>query len=81
MNLSYRELLKSNPDFRLLFLGQLVSELGNWFNYIAGLGLIRIVSDASPEAAGVLLLCRTLPWALLMPFAGTFADLFSRKQI
>jgi MFS family permease len=81
MNLGYRELLKNNRNFRNLFLGQLVSELGNWFNYIAGLGLIRVVSNASPEAAGILLLCRTLPWALLMPFAGTFADLFSRRQI
>ena len=73
--------MKSNENFRLLFLGQLVSELGNWFNYIAGLGLIRVVSGASPEAAGILLLCRTLPWALLMPFAGTCADLFSRRTI
>lgn len=81
MSLSYTELLKSNRNFRNLFLGQLVSELGNWFNYIAGLGLVRIVSEASPEAAGLLLLCRTLPWALLMPIAGTVADLFSRKQI
>ncbi|MCS6873721.1 MAG: MFS transporter [Acidobacteriota bacterium] len=75
------ELLKTNKNFRNLFWGQLISELGNWFNYIAGLGLVRAISGASPEAAGTLLLCRTLPWALLMPFAGTVADLFSRRQI
>ncbi|MBK8810026.1 MAG: MFS transporter [Acidobacteria bacterium] len=81
MNLTYSQLLRGNRDFRNLFAGQLISELGNWFNYIAGLGLIRLVSGASPEAAGILLLCRTLPWSVLMPFAGTLADRFSRRQI
>lgn len=81
MNLTYTQLLKENRNFRNLFAGQLISELGNWFNYIAGLGLVRAVSGAAPEAAGFLLLCRTLPWAVLMPFAGTFADRFSRRQI
>ncbi len=81
MNLTYGELLKNNRNFRNLFAGQLISELGNWFNFIAGLGLVRAVSGAAPEAAGFLLLCRTLPWAVLMPFAGTFADRFSRRQL
>ena len=81
MNLTYTQLLKSNRNFRNLFVGQLISELGNWFNYIAGIGLIRMVSNAAPEAAGFFLLCRTLPWAVLMPFAGTFADRFSRRQL
>lgn len=81
MNLTYTQLLKGNRNFRNLFAGQLISELGNWFNYIAGIGLIRMVSNAAPEAAGFFLLCRTLPWAVLMPFAGTFADRFSRRQL
>lgn len=81
MNLTYGELLKNNRNFRNLFAGQLISELGNWFSYIAGLGLVRSVSGAAPEAAGFLLLCRTLPWAVLMPLAGTLADRFSRRQL
>lgn len=80
-NLTYAQLLKGNQNFRNLFAGQLISELGNWFNYIAGLGLIRLVSDSSPAAAGILLLCRTLPWSIIMPFAGTLADRFSRRKI
>jgi MFS family permease len=81
MNLTYAQLLKGNRDFRNLLWGQLVSELGNWFNFIAGLGLIRLVSDASPAAAGIFVVCRTLPFSLLMPFAGTFVDRFSRRQV
>ncbi|HNU07826.1 MAG TPA: MFS transporter, partial [Pyrinomonadaceae bacterium] len=81
MNLTYSQLLRGNRNFRNLFAGQLISELGNWFNYIAGLGLIRLVTDAAPEAAGILLLSRMLPWSLLAPFAGTLADRLSRRQI
>ncbi|MCB1025946.1 MAG: MFS transporter [Acidobacteria bacterium] len=81
MNLSYKELFTQNRNFRNLFWGQLISELGNWFNFVAGLGLVRLVSDESPIAAGLLLFWRTLPFALLMPIAGAVADRFSRKQV
>lgn len=81
MNQTYGQILKENRDFRYLFGGQLISELGNWFNYVAGLGLVRMVSNSSPEVAGLLLFWRTLPFAVLMPFAGALADRFSRRTI
>ncbi len=81
MNLTYSQLLKGNRDFRNLFWGQIVSELGNWFNFIAALGLVRVVSDASPAAAGILFACRLLPFAVFSPIAGTFVDRFSRRQV
>lgn len=81
MNLTYWEILKGNRNFRNLLWGQFVSEMGNWFNFIAGLGLVRIVSDASPMAAGILLAARLLPFAFFSPIAGTFVDRFSRRQV
>src|SRR4028118_1932488 len=81
MNLTYGQLLKGNRNFRNLLWGQFISELGNWFNFIAGLGLVRVVSDASPAAAGILLVCRLLPFAFFSPIAGTFVDRFSRRQV
>ena len=80
-NLTYLQLIRGNRDFRNLLWGQIVSELGNWFNFIAGLGLVRLVSDASPAAAGILFVCRLLPFALFSPIAGTFVDRFSRRQV
>ncbi|MDQ3180216.1 MAG: MFS transporter [Acidobacteriota bacterium] len=80
MNLTYLQLIRGNRNFRNLLWGQIVSELGNWFNFIAGLGLVRLVSDASPAAAGILFVCRLLPFALVSPIAGTFVDRFSRRQ-
>ncbi|MCA1624653.1 MAG: MFS transporter [Acidobacteria bacterium] len=81
MNLTYAQLIKGNRNFRNLLWGQFISELGNWFNFIAGLGLVRLVSDASPTAAGILFVCRVLPFALFSPIAGTFVDRFSRRQV
>ena len=81
MNLTYGQLLKGNRNFRNLLWGQFVSEMGNWFNFIAGLGLVRVVSEASPKAAGILFVCRLLPFAFVSPIAGTFVDRFSRRQV
>ena len=80
-SLSYGELIRSNRNFRNLLAGQFISELGNWFNFIAGLGLVRLVSDASPTAAGIFFVARLLPFALMSPIAGTFVDRFSRRTV
>jgi len=80
-SLTYGELLRGNRNFRHLLAGQFISELGNWFNFIAGLGLVRLVSDASPMAAGIFFLARLLPFAVASPIAGTFVDRFSRRQV
>jgi MFS family permease len=81
VSLTYAQLLRGNRNFRNLLAGQVISELGNWFNFIAGLGLVRLVSDASPLAAGIFFVCRLLPFAVASPIAGTFVDRFSRRQV
>ncbi len=80
-SLTYGQLIRGNRNFRNLLAGQFISELGNWFNFIAGLGLVRLVSDASPTAAGLFFLARLLPFALMSPIAGTFVDRFSRRTV
>ena len=80
-SLTYRQLIQGNRNFRNLLAGQVISELGNWFNFIAGLGIVRLVSDASPVAAGIFFVCRLVPFSLVSPIAGTFVDRFSRRQV
>ena len=80
-SLTYGQLIRGNRNFRNLLAGQFISELGNWFNFIAGLGIVRLVSEASPTAAGIFFLCRLLPFAVMSPIAGTFVDRFSRRQV
>ncbi|MBA3770163.1 MAG: MFS transporter [Blastocatellia bacterium] len=80
-SLTYGELIRGNRNFRNLLAGQFISELGSWFNFIASLGLVRLVSDASPLAAGIFFVARLLPFALMSPIAGAFVDRFSRRQV
>ena len=80
-SLTYGQLLRQNRFFRYLLAGQVISELGNWFNFIVSLGLVRLVSEASPTVAGILFACRLIPFAFASPIAGTFVDRFSRRQV
>jgi MFS family permease len=77
---SYSELLKGNRNFRRLWAGQVISELGTWFSFIAELGLVRMLSGA-PLMTTALLVARLLPFLLVAPIAGVFADRGSRKHI
>jgi MFS family permease len=79
--LTYIQLLRGNRSFRCLWTGQTVSELGNWFNFIAGLGLVRAVSTAAPEATAIMLVARLAPFALFAPLAGAFVDRWSRRTV
>jgi MFS family permease len=77
---TYKQLLTANKDFRLLWTGQVISELGNWFSFIAELGLVRMFSG-SAWATTALMAARMLPFLLVAPIAGVFADRLPRKQI
>ncbi|HET6889755.1 MAG TPA: MFS transporter [Pyrinomonadaceae bacterium] len=80
-SLTYMQLLRSNRSFRRLWVGQVISELGNWFNFIAALGLVRAVSHAAPEVTTIILIVRLVPMTLFAPLAGAFADRWSRRTV
>ena len=80
-SLTYLQLLRSNNYFRRLWLGQVISELGNWFNFIAALGLVRAVSNGAPEVTTIMLVTRLLPFTLFAPLAGAFVDRWSRRTV
>src|SRR5205823_8667101 len=80
-SLTYTQLLRGNRSFRRLWAGQVVSELGNWFNFIAALGLVRAGSVAAPEATATMLVARLAPFALFAPLAGAFVDRWSRRTV
>jgi MFS family permease len=80
-SLTYTQLLTRNQSFRRLWAGQFISELGNWFNFIAALGLVRVVSNAAPEVTTLLLIFRLVPFTLFGPLAGAFVDRWSRRTV
>ena len=80
-SLTYMQLLRRNHSFRRLWFGQVISELGNWFNFIAALGLVRVVSHAAPEVTTLMLIFRLVPFTLFSPLAGAFVDRWSRRMV
>ena len=80
-SLTYFQLLRRNQSFRRLFIGQVISELGNWFNFIAALGLVRVISNASAEVATIILISRLVPFTVFAQLAGAFVDRWSRRSV
>ena len=80
-SLTYFQLLRRNHSFRRLWIGQVISELGNWFNFIAALGLVRVVSNASAEVTTIILIARLVPFTMFAPLAGAFVDRWSRRKV
>ncbi|MBT3604465.1 MAG: MFS transporter [Candidatus Latescibacteria bacterium] len=76
----YFDLIRSNKNWRYLWLGQIVSLLGDWFNLIASASLIASLTD-SGFAIGGLFVVRALAPFLVSPFAGVMADRYNRKNI
>lgn len=73
-------LVRANPVFRRLWLGQVVSQLGDWFNSIA-LYTLLLEHSGKGSAVGGAILGQLLPIFLLGPIAGVVADRLPRKRI
>ncbi|MGB8646872.1 MAG: MFS transporter [Anaerolineae bacterium] len=76
----YYQILRDNSDYRKLYLGQVVSLLGDWFNYVAVQTIVFELTN-SGLAAGLALITSTLPAFFLTPLAGAIVDRFDRRKI
>ena len=77
---SYYHFLRTNKRFRRFWFATIISQIGDWFNYIAIFVIITNLTG-SGEAVSWFLIAKFLPTALLGPIAGVVADRFSRKKI
>ena len=76
----YIDLLRRNRSFRQLWLWQVVSQMGDWFDTIA-LYTIILKLTGSGRDVGLLLVARFVPSFFFGPIAGVVADRFSRQKI
>src|SRR5215216_8155261 len=76
----YIDLLRRNRAFRQLWLGQVVSQMGDWFDTIALYTIIQNLTG-SGRYIGLLLVARFVPSFFLGPLSGVVADRFSRRKI
>ncbi len=76
----YWRLLRTNRDFRLLYIGALISQGGDWFLTVALLDLVLQLTG-SAFLASVMLLCQSLPVFFLTPVAGHAVDRVDRRKL
>ncbi len=73
-------MLRRNRDIRTLFIAQVVSYAGDWFAYVALLGLVKDLTSSSLLVA-LVFVAQVLPAFLMSPVAGAAADRFDRRTI
>jgi len=76
----YARLLRGNRNYRLLWLAQIVSELGDWLYSVVIYGLLLDrTGNASAVATAVVL--QVLPQVLISPVAGVVNDRARRRTV
>jgi MFS family permease len=78
--MGYLELLRTQRSFRRLWLGQIVSELGDWLQIIALIGLFPTQGAAVELLSGIFIV-RMLPSIVWAPLAGVVADRYPRGRV
>ena len=73
-------MLRTNRDIRSLFIAQVISYGGDWFAYVAFVGLVQDLTD-SPILVTLVYVAQSLPAFLMSPIAGPVADRFDRRRI
>jgi MFS family permease len=76
----YLSLLRSNRNFRLLFFGQAISQLGDWFNAVAVYALLLDLTG-SATAVALMMITQFLPVAIVGPVAGVVVDRVDRRRL
>lgn len=76
----YLDLIRTNREFRLLWGGQIVSLLGDWFNLIATASLVASITESGLAVSGLFVVRMLAPF-LVSPLAGVAADRYNRKHL
>lgn len=77
---SYTQLLRQNRNFRLLWGGQIVSQLGDWFSTITVQALLLSYTGSATSLAWFMV-ASLLPSFLLAPMAGVVVDRLPRRTV
>ncbi|MGA1682051.1 MAG: MFS transporter, partial [Ilumatobacteraceae bacterium] len=66
-------MLRRNADLRRMFVAQVISYMGDWFSFVALLGLVKDLTDSN-FLVSMVMVTFSLPSFLASPFAGPIAD-------
>jgi len=73
-------LLRSNRDFRRLYVASVISLGGDWFLLVALFGL-ALELTSSPISLALLIVAQDIPFFFLSPVGGHLADRLDRKKL
>jgi MFS family permease len=76
----FTDLLRRNANYRNVWLGQVVSEMGDYFNNVAVFSL-AMETTGSGLVVSLVMLSRAVPAVIAGPLAGVLLDRFDRKRI
>ncbi len=68
-------------NYGKIFIAQVLSDLGNWLDFIALNTLIVYVWDLGPEAVAALVITFGLPWVLVGPIASVWIDRLPKRAV
>ncbi|MET9613708.1 MFS transporter [Kitasatospora indigofera] len=71
----------NHRQYRLLFGGQLLSSFGDWIDFVALISLVAYQWEAGAGGLAVVSAAAAVPWMLVAPFAGVWADRLPQKQV
>ena len=70
-----------NRNFKLFFIGQLISNTGNWLTNVAQVLLVLHLTNNSGLAVGLLAACQFGPMLFLSAWAGAIADRSDKRRL
>lgn len=74
------QLLRRRTHFRRLWLGSIVSQLGDWVGWVA-VAMVALHDGGGPLDVALVFMAHHLPAAALAPVAGVVADRFDRRTL
>src|SRR6187549_3679745 len=73
-------ILRNNRNFRLIYIGQTISQLGDWFNAVAVFALLLDLTGSATAVAWMMIV-QFLPVAIVGPMAGVVVDRVDRRRL
>ncbi|MGC2790431.1 MAG: MFS transporter, partial [Candidatus Sulfotelmatobacter sp.] len=77
---SYLRLLRTNRNFRRLWMAQIVSEIGDWF-YTLSIYTLLLQLTGRASSVALALVLQVLPQTFIGPTAGVVNDRLRRKHV
>jgi MFS family permease len=77
---SYARLIRANPNFRRLWMAQIVSEIGDWF-YTLSIYTLLLQLTGHASSVALALVLQVIPQTFAGPTAGVVNDRLKRKHV